>query len=517
MANKKGVVSAGHIKTAEAGRLILEEGGNAFDAAIGAGLASCVAEYMLTSLGGGGFLLAHTKDKQNTLFDFFTQTPGSKKINGKPDFYPVEIDFGDVTQEFHVGLGSMAVPGNVAGFFHVHKKLGRLPFEVVADPAIEYAKKGLELNSFQHYCLTLLGPIMTSDKETKAIFESNGNLIKAKELCKMTGLADTLDYLSREGTDAFYKGEIASQLIKDSKEKGGYLTKEDLENYKVIERDPLKINYRGNEIITNPPPSSGGALIAFALELLESIDFSKIKHGSFEHLKILADVMRITNLARQDSYDDNLYNKDVIEKFLGSKHVEKYKDILSSEINKWGSTTHLSVIDAEGNAATMTTSNGEGSSYVIPGTGVMMNNMLGEEDVNPLGFHKWKENIRISSMMSPTMVLKNDCPEAVLGSGGSNRIRTAILQVISNIIDFKMHVSEAVDSPRIHWERNSFNIEPGFDKKVIEKIKKISRKDKITEFSEKNMFFGGAHTTTYQDKKFDGAGDKRRSGVALDL
>lgn len=515
MPKKKGAVAAGHKKTAEAAKLILEEGGNAFDAAVAAGLASSVTEFCLTSLAGGGFLLAHTKDNKNTLFDFFTQTPGSKKLKGKPDFYPVEVDFGDTTQEFHVGLASMAVPGNIAGFFQVHKKLGSLPFEVVARPAIEYARKGVRLNDFQHYCLTLLEPIMTRQQEGRDIFIKNGKLIKPGDIYKMSNLGDSIEYLAKEGGRIFYEGEMANKLSRDSEEKGGYLTKNDLKKYKVIERKPFEISYKGDEFLTNPPPSSGGALIAFALELLESVDVGRYKYGSFEHLKILSQVMELTNLARKDGYDENIYNKDIIEKFLAKDHVEKYREMLNAKINKWGSTTHISIIDSEGNAASMTTSNGEGSSYFIPGTGIMMNNMLGEEDLNPHGFHKWQEDVRISSMMSPTIVLKDNKPEIVLGSGGSNRIRTAILQVISNIIDLKMHVSEAVEAPRIHWERNKFNIEPGFSIKAIDKIKKTNSKDEIIEFSKKNMFFGGVHAVTYKDGRLDGAGDKRRSGVEL--
>lgn len=515
MKKNKGAVAAGHVKTAEAAKVILEEGGNAFDAAVAAGLASSVVEFSLTSLAGGGFLLAHTNKKENTLFDFFTQTPRNKNLEGKPDFYPLLVDFGDTTQEFHIGLGSVAVPGNLAGFFHIHKKLGSLPLSVVAEPAIEYARNGVKLNNFQFWCLSVLNLILTQEQEGKDIFIKDEKPLRAGDIYKMSNLANTLEYLVKEGSDAFYKGELRDMIIKDSKDRGGYLTKEDFENYRVIEREPLEVKYNGNKFITNPPPSSGGALIAFALELLESVKIGRYKFGSFKHLKTLAEVMELTNLARKDGYDKNIYNSNVAKKFLSKEHIEKYRDLLKTKVNKWGSTTHLSVVDSFGNAASMTTSNGEGSGYFVPGTGIMMNNMLGEEDLNPHGFHKWKEDVRISSMMSPTMVLKDDKPEIVLGSGGSNRIRTAILQVISNVLDFDMHVKDAVSSPRIHWERNNFNLEPGFRDDVISKIKDMSKKDEIIEFSGQNMFFGGVHSVTLENGKFDGAGDTRRSGVSL--
>jgi gamma-glutamyltranspeptidase/glutathione hydrolase len=228
-------------------------------------------------------------------------------------------------------------------------------------------------------------------------------------------------------------------------------------------------------------------------------------------LQILAEVMRLTNEARKDKYNTNVYQKDVDKIFLAPEHITQYQQQLTQSVNKWGSTTHISVIDDEGNAASVTTSHGEGSGYVIPGTGIMVNNMLGEEDLNPDGFHQWQEDVRISSMMSPTIVLKNNQPEIVLGSGGSNRIRTAIVQVISNIIDFKMHVDAAVNSPRVHWENNVFNIEPGFSEEAIKAIE--SDANQLILWNQKNMFFGGVHTVLETSPGIiEGAGDQRRSG-----
>ena len=482
MPKTHGTIAAGHQKTADAGIEIFRLGGNAFDAAVAAVLASFVAESALTSAAGGGFLLAHTKDNYNILFDFFSQTPRQKKTKGDINFYPVEVNFGSAVQEFHIGLGSMAVPGNIGGIFHVHKKLGRLPFKVVAEPAIHYAKTGVKLDDFQYYVLTILKEIMTSSKEARQVYAPDGKLILPGGTLFMNNLADTLAYLSEKGAREFYEGEIAQKLVKDCADYGGYLTLEDLKNYQVIERKPLTINYRGSTFLTNPPPSSGGILIAFALELLSKVDLATIGFGTSRHLQTLAEVMRLTNEARKDGY-----------------------------VNKWGSTTHISVVDEEGNAASVTTTHGEGSSYVIPGTGIMVNNMLGEEDLNPHGFHQWQENTRISSMMAPTIVLKDNKPEIVLGSGGSNRIRTAILQVISNIIDFEMHVDAAVNSPRVHWENNVFNIEPGFSEAAIKAI--VDDDKQLVLWDKKNMFFGGVHTVMDLEGIIEGAGDRRRNGA----
>jgi gamma-glutamyltranspeptidase/glutathione hydrolase len=511
----RGVIAAGHEKTAEAGIEIFRQGGNAFDAAVAAILASFVTEPALTSAAGGGFLLAHTQDNQNILFDFFTQTPRQKKHQSEINFYPVTVNFGVAVQEFHIGLGSMAVPGNIAGVFHVHQKLGRLPFKVVAEPAIHYAKNGIQLNRFQYYCLAeILKPIHMTDKEGQQVFSLTGEPLEPQGILRMKDLAETLAYLSEKGARELYEGEIAHQLVKDCQELGGYLTLEDLKTYRVIERKPLVIDYRGNTLLTNPPPSSGGTLIAFALKLLSTVELAEIGFGNTRHLEILAQVMQLTNEARKDGYDAHLYQADIADKFLSDEHRFEYKNQLKETVNKWGSTTHISVVDGEGNAASVTTSNGEGSGYVIPSTGIMVNNMLGEEDLNPHGFHQWQENVRISSMMAPTLVLKNNQPEIVLGTGGSNRIRTAILQVISNIIDFKMPVTEAVDSPRVHWENNVFNVEPGFTEEEVNKIT-LPANNQLVKWQEKSLFFGGVHTVLENsDGLIEGAGDRRRDGVA---
>jgi gamma-glutamyltranspeptidase/glutathione hydrolase len=510
----QGAIAAGHEKTAEAGSEMLKLGGNAFDAAVAAILASFVAEPMLTSPAGGGFLLAHTKTKQNILFDFFTQTPCQKRSLSKIDFYPIEVDFGGAVQTFHVGKGAMAVPGNILGVFQVHQKLGRLPFQVVVEPAIDYAQNGVEINQFQAYCFQLLAPIILVSPESRKVFAPAGSLLQQGDLLVMKDLAATLIELSQTGSETFYRGEIARQIVKDCQEEGGYLTWEDFCKYQVIERKPLAINYRDRTLLTNPPPSSGGALLAFALSLLSKIDLKTIEFGSPRHLELLAQIMRLTDRARKDGYDASIYQPDIAEKFLSAPHLQIYEQQLIAGINKWGSTTHISAIDSEGNAAAVTTSNGEGSGYVIPGTGIMVNNMLGEEDLNPFGFHQWQENCRISSMMSPTIVLQDGQPEIVIGSGGSKRIRTAIFQVIANLIDFAMPLDRAVESPRCHWENDRLNIELGWEVAAASKLQ-LPAATQLVKWQEKNMFFGGVHTVRKTDRgAIVGAGDSRRSGVA---
>lgn len=512
----RGTIAAGDARTAAAGIEMFRLGGNAFDAAAAAVLASFVTESSLTSAAGGGFLLAHTQDNQNILFDFFSQTPIHKRPQQEVDFYPIHVNFGDAIQEFHIGLGAIATPGNIGGIYHVQQKLGKLPFHVVTEPAIHYAKYGIEVNEFQTYCWQILQPILTATKAARQIYAPQGVLLEVGDKLFMPDFAVTLNYLAERGVQEFYRGDIARQLIKDCQIDGGYLTEADLAQYQVIEREPLTINYRGNTLLTNPPSSSGGILIAFALELLSQFELSKIGFGTPQHLQILTEIMRLTDRARKEKYDTNVYQTNIAETFLAAAQITEYASQLNSVVNKWGSTTHLSVVDDEGNAASVTTSNGEGCGYIIPGTGIMLNNMLGEDDINPHGFHQWQENVRISSMMSPTIVLKDNRPEIVLGSGGSKRIRTAILQVISNIIDFQMPVDLAVNSSRLHWEDNVLNLEPGWSEEAIANL--ISADETSLLWNKQNMFFGGVHTVMEDESGIiSGAGDKRRNGAIASI
>jgi gamma-glutamyltranspeptidase/glutathione hydrolase len=511
----RGAIAAGHPQTVEAGVEILAQGGNAFDAAVAAVLAACAVEPTLTSLAGGGFLLAHPQHGPDVLFDFFSQTPRAKRAIAEVDFFPVAVDFGTAIQEFHIGLGAMAVPGVLAGIWHVHQRLGRLPFAAVAEPAIQFAEQGVIVNSFQGYCYRLLEPIVVCATGLRPTFFPTGSLIQTGDRLVNPELGQSLRHIAQHGIGEFYEGAIAQQLVQDCQQLGGYLTREDLAHYQVIERSPLMTAYRGETLVTNPPPSSGGTLIAFALTLLAELEMGALPFGSPAHLQTLAQIMRLTNQARKDGYDERLYEPDIAARFLAPTHLEQYQAAVrspqpSAPVNKWGSTTHISVVDAEGNAASVTTSNGEGAGYCIPGTGIMMNNMLGEADLHPSGFHQWVENQRISSMMAPTIVLKAGQPEIVLGSGGSNRIRTAILQVISNLIDFEMTVDEAVNTSRIHWEDGVFNLEPGFSTEGLP----TNGADRIIHWRDHNMFFGGVHAVRKLDAHgFDGAGDRRRDGA----
>ena len=497
----KGAVAAGHAKTADAAMRMYESGGNAFDAVLAALATACVVEPVLTSLGGGGFLLARRVDSRPLLYDFFVQTPRQRRAQDEAEFYPVIADFGTAQQEFHIGAGSIATPGTIRGLVGTHDRLGSLPLAEILAPAMEYASEGVRVNALQAYIFSIVSPIYRATPAAEALY--GGEALQGEgTLFHQPALAETLAWLAAEGDAPFYQGELAQRLVTLCIDQGGHLQLADLENYQIIERVPLQHRYRGYQVATNPGPSSGGTLINFALSLLDHQDMAAAGFGSAAHLKTLAHVMACTNLAREDG---------ILSRFTRhSRLLEEYlAQIAGHPVNNRG-TTHISTIDGEGNSASLTLSNGEGSGQLLPDSGIMLNNMLGEEDLNPAGFNRWPCDVRVSSMMAPTLA-EDHRHLIAIGSGGSNRLRTAILQTLSNLIDFDMSPEQAVNAPRIHFERDRLDIEPGFAAEAIAAL--VADYPDHRTWTSHNLFFGGTHTVCWDGRQFSGAGDPRRGGV----
>ena len=514
-----GAVACGHELTATAARQILAEGGNAFDAAVAAHFAACVAEPVLASLGGGGFLLARPATGEPILYDFFAQTPFAKWPIDEIDFFPIDANFGETVQEFHIGMGSIATPGSVKGMFAIFKDLCTLPLNILVQPAIELARNGVIVNEFQAYIFDIIKPIYQLSDHSLAIFKTANpqesdpkQLARCGDLLRQPALADTFEALVIEGERLFYEGDIARAIIQACMEHGGYLRDRDFMDYQVIKRKPLLLNYRRHKVWTNPPPSSGGLLIAFALKLLETIDVGQLAAGSVEYIDLLCYVMHLTNKARIDN-EARLASQDR-HNMLDTEFLEIYRQKITGRYSFSRGTTHISIIDKDGNMASLTVSNGEGSGFIAPDTGIMLNNMLGEEDLNPRGFHQWDVNQRISSMMAPTIV-DDDHFAVSLGSGGSNRLRTAILQVLVNLFDFNMSLENAIETPRIHFESGLLNIENG-----LSHINPKQLNPAVTElktWKTRNLFFGGVHGVMLDGQQISGKGDPRRGGYAMTI
>jgi gamma-glutamyltranspeptidase/glutathione hydrolase len=271
-----------------------------------------------------------------------------------------------------------------------------------------------------------------------------------------------------------------------------------------MERLPAQVGYRGREMLTNPPPSSGGILIADALGILERLDRP---HDAF----LVAEVIASTNRARDEEFLEGLATEGYLERFLAKDALDSVATEVRSQL---GNTTHISVMDAEGACASVTCSNGSCSGVVVPGTGMHLNNMLGEQDLNPLGYHRHDPGTRVPSMMSPTVVLRDGRPEIALGSAGSNRIRSAILQTILGVVDHGLAAQEAVSGPRLHVEGRELDAEPGVDDAALDRLEESGWT--VRRWGERNLFFGGVQAVARNPDTgaLTGGGDPRRGGVA---
>ena len=495
----KGGVAAGHQETVSAAIAVLQAGGNAFDAAIAGFLAACVAEPVLSSLGGGGFLVARTADNNISVFDFFTETPLRRPSPDAVDFHPVVADFGPACQEFHIGLGAAATPGAVAGVFAVHGALGRIPLAEIAAPAIELARRGLSVDPFQAYLLKVVAPIYSATALARQQFcrataeEGEGKVMIAGDHYATPNFADFLYALVREGPELFYQGDVAGRICAMD---GCAFGRDDLARYQVERRAALDSNIAGHRVFLNPPPSIGGALIDFNLRQLDAYPFTAETFGSPQHVDALVSSMAVCNQARIESNID-------FDPLQGAAALQG----LEGHPPAYRGTTHISVVDADGNMAALTSSNGEGCGHIVPGTGVMLNNMLGEDDLNAQGFFNWREGVRLSSMMSPGVLVSPNGTWLAFGSGGSNRIRSALTQLIVNLCIFGQPVEAAVSSPRLHLEGQKLSLEPGLDAAMQTQFE-------IERWPARNMFFGGTHVVSMSsDGVISGAGDPRRDGV----
>ena len=423
---EKGVVAAGHPLSARAGANVLQEGGNAVDAALGAMLASFACEPLLTGLGAGGYMLVVAPGRTPVLLDFFVEAPG-RETGSTPgaELQPVEISFGDALQTFHIGAASVGCYGLPAGLSEAARRFGRVSLQQLVAPAARLAREGVAMTREQDYIIQLLGGIVTSTPECAALFAPHGPLLRTGERMYQPELAETLERLGTEGARPFYEGDIGAAIADWVTQRGGLLGRADLAAYRVVDREPLQVSYRGRQVLTNPPPSAGGILIARALAMLGA------QPGPPTVAQIV-DVMERTQNERTSDFLAGLDDPGFVARFLSAP---------------LGSTTHIAVLDSEGWACSVTCSNGSASGVVVPGTGVHLNNMLGEQDLNPLGFHRHPPGRRMPSMMAPTVVLHDGVAELAVGSAGSNRIRSAILQTIVRCIDEGKRAAEAVDAP----------------------------------------------------------------------
>jgi gamma-glutamyltranspeptidase / glutathione hydrolase len=488
----RGAVAAGHPLTAEAGASVLAAGGNAVDAAVAAAFVSWVTESPLTGPGAGGFMLVHrARDRSSRVFDFFVAVPGlglSERRLAAMD--RVDVDFsGGSTQAFHIGAASVAVPGAALGLEQAHRSFGTLPWRELFGPAIELARSGVGLNEGQAYLHRILDLILRHTPESRAVYEVDGDRLDVAGTLVQSDLADTLELIAEHGARILYDGELGHKISNHVREHGGCLTQRDLEEYRVIRRRPVSTSFCGEEYLSNPPPSQGGILIAFGLPLLEAEGPGE--PGTAPAIDALAKVMR-----------EQAHARIAARRVQGGllRALEQQAAVVSR------GTTHISVIDAKGNAVALTASTGAGSGVLVPGTGIHLNNMIGEFDLAK----QPRPGARLASMMSPSVVLRDGSPHLVVGSAGSLRLRGAVMQIVVNVVAHDLPVEDAIERPRVHLEGDDLHCEGGHDPAELDKLEAMGWN--VQSWRGRNLFFGGAAAVTQKDGRLAAAGDPRRGG-----
>ncbi len=454
----RGALAAGHPLTAGAGADVLRAGGNAVDACVAAAAVSWVCESPLTGPGGGGFLLVHTApDSRTRLLDFFVSVPERTASPG--DLVGVVVDYGDSQQTFYTGPMSVAVPGAALGVWEAHRRWGTMRWAELLAPAVSLARGGVVLNEIQAFLHRILDPLLRYSPEGDALY-GPGRMLLEGERFAMPELADTLEQIAAEGAGCLYRGELAERIAAHVP-----LTLDDLARYEVVEREPLAVPYRGDEIRTNPPPASGGRLLAAGLEAL----------GDAEPTPPAV----IRAMEAQDAL----------------------------RTQALGGTTHISAVDGNGGAASLSCSMGSSGGIVVPGTGLQLNNILGETHL--VGALRPGE--RLMSMMAPSLLLRDGTPRLVVGSAGSSRLAGAILQVVVNVGARGLGVAEAVEAPRLHFENGVAHCE---DPAAADELEAAGRP--VVRWRARNLFFGGVSAVEIRDDgSVAGAGDPRRGGAAV--
>ncbi|ESW70329.1 gamma-glutamyltransferase [Mesorhizobium sp. LSHC422A00] len=475
------VVTAQHLAS-EAGVEVLKKGGNAVDAAVAVGYALAVVYPNAGNIGGGGFMTIRFKDGKSTFLDFRERAPlaATKTMYLDKDGNPVKGASLD-------GYLAVGVPGSVAGFEMAREKYGTLPRQDLMAPAIAYAKDGFILDQGDAASFASNVARLAKDPAAAAIFlKPDGKPYGAGERLLQPDLAASLAAISEKGADAFYKGAIADAIVKASGARGGILAKADFEQYKIRELQPVSCTYRGYEITSSPPPSSGGVIICEILNVLEGYPLSYLGAGSAETVHVMVEAMRYAYVDRNSALGDPDFVDNPVSKLLDKGYAKETRDkidpfragvsqnLMPKGFGESKETTHYSIIDDDGNAVAVTyTLNGSfGAGVVADGTGILLNNEMDDFTQKPgvpnlYGLVQGEANAiqpkkTPLSSMSPTIVAKDGKPFMVIGSPGGSRIITITLEAIVNVIDHGMNIQEAIDASRIHhqWLPDTIYVEP---------------------------------------------------------
>jgi len=505
---------------------VLKEGGNVIDAAVTVGFTLATTLPNAGNLGGGGFLLYHDADtRENFALDFRETAPSGAHEALFLDEGGEVIDGRSLYSHYAVG-----VPGTVAGLLFAHEQWGRLPLKRLLAPAIQLAKDGFTVSPTLANALERTADAMRPWPASTQIFWKNGRPLEAGETLVQSDLAKTLELIAHEGSHAFYQGAIAEAIAEEMSAYPGAITLEDLNNYEPILREPVVGNYRGYQVVTMPPPSSGGVHIMQILNMAEHWPLSEWGHNSAQTIHHLAEAMKLAYADRSVYLGDPDFYEVPVDGLISKKYAEQLIKQIQAKANEAKNihegnpgnyesdeTTHYSIMDAHGNAVavTYTLNTNFGSGIVVPGTGILLNNEMDDFAAKPgvanvYGLIGGKANAvqagkRPLSSMTPTMVFEDDRPILVTGSPGGARIITTVLQTILNVIDFDMNTAQATVAPRFHhqWLPDELRIELGISPDTIELLEKFGHQVKT------KPTMGRTQTIQFRNGQLEGYSDPR--------
>lgn len=517
------VVSTARYEASKIGLDILKNGGNAIDAAVGVGFALGVCEPQSFGLGGGGFMVVRLAKTGETKFIDFRETAPAKAT---PDMWVLDKDGNVIGNEKEFGGKSIGVPGSVKGFLYALNQYGNLKRKDVIQPSVDLARNGYKVSAIMNMDMKNQLENMIKYPETAKIYLKNGKPYEVGDTIKNPDLANTMEKIIEKGEEAFYSGPIAESIVKSAQEAGGLLSMEDMKNYSLRIKDPVHGNYRGYEIITSTPPSSGGAHIIQILNILENYDMKSIPVGSTRYYHLLSEAMKMAFADRAKFMGDTEFvkiplqgviNKDYAKTLQAKIDETKSQDYSEGDPWKFESkdTTHYSIVDKEGNivAVTFTVNGVFASGVVAKDTGVLLNNEMDDFDTGHGKANSIIGGKKPLSSMSPTIILKDGKPVASLGGLGAQKIITGITQVALLMMDYGMDIQEAINFPRIHDAYGTLTYEGRMNPQVVQELEKMGHEMKNGgEWLEYPCIQG---VTMAEDGTLRGGADPRRDGKAL--
>ena len=531
---KNGIVTSSSKLASEVGVEALKAGGNAVDAAIATAFALAVTWPSAGNIGGGGFMVYHGDDGDATTFDFREKAP----LAATERMY-LGLDGNVVANSNHIGALAVGVPGTVAGLWKAHQELGSLPWAELVAPAVKLARDGIPI-SYSLYTgfARSKGRFDQYPSSAAKFFKADGSLYEMDETWRQPDLAHTLELIQNNGADGFYKGENAERLAGFMADIGGIITEEDLLKYEPQEREPIRGTYRGYDIVSMPPPSSGGVILVEMLNILEGFDLADMGHNSADYLHVLTETMRRAYADRAEHLGDPDFNESMpLQRLMDKDYAETLRASIDmdsasesspadfAQIYESEETTHFSIVDKEGNMVSMTYTLefGYGSGIVVEGGGYLLNNEMGDFNAVPgvttvRGLIGTAPNLvepekRPLSSMTPTIVAKDGKPVFSAGSPGGKTIINTTMQVILNVIDHEMNIAQSVEAGRIHhqWLPDVISIETGGLSPDTVRLYE-EKGHRVTERGEQ-----GAVMAVYHDREngfFEGAADSRRGDGA---